>query len=137
MEIDRDKQRNVRDNQRQRDNRDNRDVRRDNNRGRDGRWPGGRDDSRDRMYGRDRDRWNDRDNRYRQSGNGGMDGRKRREEKNDKFVGSLSEGQKAQKDSSSDSDVGNVTIADDDDDEEKIIEARRKKREELLKVSSF
>lgn len=61
--------------------------------------------------------------------------RRRGEEKKDKFVGSLSEGQKPDKESSSDSDVGNINVNDDDDDDEKIIEQRRKKREELLKVS--
>lgn len=63
--------------------------------------------------------------------------KRRGEEKKDKFVGSLSEGQKPDKESSSDSDIGNINmnVDDDDDDEEKIIEQRRKKREELLKVS--
>lgn len=36
--------------------------------------------------------------------------------------------------SSSDSEIGDIDIAEDDD-EEKIIEMRRKKREELLKVT--
>lgn len=57
--------------------------------------------------------------------------RSKREER-DKFKGSLSEGQKVQKDSSSDSEVADIDIKDDED-EEKIIETRRKKREELLK----
>lgn len=154
-EIDRDKERSMRENQRRRDGRDNnqdmRDGRERNDRGdwrdkgqfsmqrgqRDFRRPMGRSRSRsrDRMGYRDnRDgrMRSDRDDRYR-SGNG-ADARRRRDEKNDKFVGSLSEGQKAEKDSSSDSDVANLDIADDEDDEEKIIEARRKKREELLKV---
>lgn len=77
--------------------------------------------SRDR-YDMDRQRDRDRGNR-------------KREEKNDKFVGSLSEGQKADKESSSDSELGDIKVNDneDEDDEEKIIEMRRKKREELMK----
>lgn len=63
--------------------------------------------------------------------------RKRKDDKNDKYMGSLSEGQKRQdKESSSGSDVGDIDI-DDEDEEEKIIEMRRKKREELLKVISY
>lgn len=49
-------------------------------------------------------------------------------------MGSLSEGQKQDKESTSGSDVGDIDI-DDEDEEEKIIEMRRKKREELLKVT--
>lgn len=154
-EIDREKERIVRDNQRRRGDRDSgRGDRRERSRysmERDQRRPGrsgsrgGSRDRFDRRFDRDRDNYdrnrfmrdrsrNERDDRYRYSGNGGGDYRKRREEKNDKFVGSLSEGQKIERDSSSDSEVTNVNIADDDDDEEKIIEQRRKKREELLKV---
>lgn len=81
--------------------------------------------SRDR-YDRDMDRGRDRDR-----------GNRKREEKNDKFIGSLSEGQKADKESSSESDYGEINIKvndnEDEDDEEKIIEMRRKKREELMK----
>lgn len=58
--------------------------------------------------------------------------RKRKDERSDKFMGSLSEGQK-HKESSSGSELGDIDI-DDDDEEEKIIEMRRKKREELMKV---
>lgn len=58
--------------------------------------------------------------------------RKKKEERSDKYMGSLSEGQK-HKESSSGSEVGDIDI-DDEDEEEKIIEMRRKKREELLKV---
>lgn len=60
--------------------------------------------------------------------------RKRKDDKNDKYMGSLSEGQNQHKESSSGSEVGDIDI-DDEDEEEKIIEMRRKKREELLKVS--
>lgn len=157
-EIDREKERIVRDNQRRRGDRDSGgrgggdrrersrfSMDRENRRSIRSRSRGGSRD-RDRRFDRDRDNWdrnrfmrgrsrNDREDRYRYSGNGGGgDYRKRREEKNDKFVGSLSEGQKIERDSSSDSEVANLDIADDDD-EEKIIEQRRKKREELLKVS--
>lgn len=45
----------------------------------------------------------------------------------------MSEGLKQQKESSSDSELGDIDI-DDEEDEEKIIEKRRKQREELLKV---
>lgn len=90
-------------------------------RNRDRNW-GDRD--RNRQFGRQR---NDRDFRNRNE-----DERKRREDKNDKYTGSLSEGQKKKADSSSESDIGDIKL-DDDDDEEKIIEMRRKKREELLK----
>lgn len=50
-------------------------------------------------------------------------------------MGSLSEGQKPDKDTTSESDYGDAPdpVYDDEDDEEKIIEMRRKKREELLK----
>lgn len=58
--------------------------------------------------------------------------RKRKDERNDKYMGSLSEGQK-NKESSSGSELGDIDI-DDEDEEEKIIEMRRKKREELMKV---
>lgn len=155
-EIDREKERIVRDNQRRRGDRDTGvrgdrrersrfSMEREQRRSIRSRSRGGSRD-RDRRFDRDRDNWdrnrfmrdrsrNDREDRYRYSGNGGGgDYRKRREEKNDKFVGSLSEGQKIERDSSSDSEVANLDIADDDD-EEKIIEQRRKKREELLKVS--
>lgn len=59
--------------------------------------------------------------------------RKRKDDKNDKYMGSLSEGQK-HRESSSGSEVGDIDI-DDDDEEERIIEMRRKKREELMKVN--
>lgn len=58
--------------------------------------------------------------------------RKRKDERSDKYMGSLSEGQK-HKESSSGSEVGDIDI-DEEDEEEKIIEMRRKKREELMKV---
>lgn len=58
--------------------------------------------------------------------------RRRKDDRSDKFMGSLSEGQK-HKESSSGSELGDIDI-DDEDDEEKIIEMRRKKREELMKV---
>lgn len=50
-------------------------------------------------------------------------------------MGSLSEGQKPDKDTTSESDYGDAPdpVYEDEDDEEKIIEMRRKKREELLK----
>lgn len=51
----------------------------------------------------------------------------------DKYKGSLSEGLKQHRDSSSsESEIADIKI-DDDEDEEKIIERRRKQREELLK----
>ncbi|XP_055843574.1 serine/threonine-protein kinase PRP4 homolog [Episyrphus balteatus] len=60
----------------------------------------------------------------------------RKEERPDRYRGSLSEGQKDRpKESSSsgsDDELNNIDI-NDDDDEEKIIEMRRKRREELLK----
>lgn len=88
---------------------------------------------RDRRGGKPRSRSRDRFDRDR-----GRDGDrygKRKEEKKDKFVGSLSEGQKPDKDTSSESDYGPSPepVYEDEDDEEKIIEMRRKKREELLK----
>ncbi|KAJ6633606.1 Serine/threonine-protein kinase PRP4 like, partial [Pseudolycoriella hygida] len=125
-EIDRDKERSYRDRRRdvggRMDGRFNRDRnrysieidRRGNQRSR----------SRDR-YDRDiADRGRERDR-----------GHRKREEKNDKFIGSLSEGQKADKESSSDSEIGDIKVNynEDEDDEEKIIEQRRKKREELMK----
>ncbi len=128
-EIDRDKERSFRDRRRdggggggggRMDGRFNRDRNRYSTDGR-----GNRSRSRDR-YDRDNmDRGRDRD----------RGGNRKREEKNDKFVGSLSEGQKADKESSSDSEIGDIKVNDneDEDDEEKIIEMRRKKREELLK----
>lgn len=88
--------------------------------------------SRDRYdRGTNRDRSRDRDRYQQRRGKG--------EEKKDKFVGSLSEGQKPEKDTSSESDYGELDMkvnVDDDDDEERIIELRRKKREELLKKLS-
>lgn len=88
---------------------------------------------RDRRGGQARSRSRDRNDRMR-----GRDSNrygKRKEEKKDKFVGSLSEGQKPDKDTTSESDYGDAPdpVYDDEDDEEKIIEMRRKKREELLK----
>lgn len=61
--------------------------------------------------------------------------RKRKDDRNDKYMGSLSEGQK-HKESSSGSELGDIDI-DDEDEEEKIIEMRRKKREELMKVQHY
>lgn len=87
--------------------------------------------SRDRYDRMNRDRSRDRDRYQQRRGKG--------EEKKDKFVGSLSEGQKPEKDTSSESDYGELDMkvnVDDDDDEERIIEMRRKKREELLKKLS-
>ncbi|XP_052862498.1 serine/threonine-protein kinase PRP4 homolog [Anopheles cruzii] len=116
--------------------------------------PGGRDRlrarsrSRDRVGGpgrfnrdrdRDRDRgWEmrDRDRNYRGWQRNGRDGRAggkaNRKTEDDRFKDSLSEGLKQHKESSSDSDIGDIDI-DDDEDEEKIIEKRRKEREALLK----
>lgn len=75
-----------------------------------------------------RSRSRKRDERYRGNDDGS------RKQKEDKFMGSLSEGQKAEeKGSSSESELGDIKL-DDEDDEEKIIEMRRKKREELVKV---
>ncbi|XP_059612540.1 uncharacterized protein LOC132259025 [Phlebotomus argentipes] len=61
--------------------------------------------------------------------------RREKEEVKDKYKDSLSEGQvhpKNRKDSSSESEMGDIDIKDEED-EEKIIEQRRKRREELLK----
>lgn len=96
---------------------------------------GRRNSSRDRFRGRSRSR--DR-NRYDKDGRGGPGGRNgrdrggRRKPEDDKYKDSLSEGLKQQKESSSDSEIGDIDI-DDEEDEEKIIEKRRKQREELLK----
>lgn len=89
-------------------------------------------DRRGNQRSRSRDRY-DRDNQDR--GRERDRGNRKREEKNDKFVGSLSEGQKADKESSSGSEIDDIKVNDneDEDDEEKIIEMRRKKREELMK----
>lgn len=131
-EIDRDKERCFRD------------------RRRDGGGGGGRPDGRpDGRFNRDRNRYSidgdrrgnqrsrSRDRYDRDNMDRGRDrdrGNRKREEKNDKFIGSLSEGQKADKESSSDSEIGDIKVNDnDEDDEEKIIEMRRKKREELMK----
>lgn len=156
QEIDRDKERIQREQQQQRTvgnsgNRyDNNERQRDG--GRDGRFGRNRysmerdrergrdsyrmnDMDRDRDRDRERDRYNDRQRNYRDDRRGYFEPqRKRREEKNDKFMGSLSEGQKPDRasSSSSDSDVGDIKL-DDEDEEEKIIEMRRKKREELLR----
>ncbi|XP_055688282.1 serine/threonine-protein kinase PRP4 homolog [Lutzomyia longipalpis] len=62
--------------------------------------------------------------------------RREKEELKDKYKDSLSEGQihpRNRKESSSESEMGDIDIKDDDEDEEKIIEQRRKRREELLK----
>lgn len=109
-----------------------------------GRRMGGAGD-RDRYDGRGRSR--DRHNRHADERGGG----RRKDDKKDKFVGSLSEGQMPDRDSSSGSERGggrgarttktaasvhNVDDNDDEedeDDEEKIIEMRRRKREELLR----
>ncbi|XP_037044330.1 serine/threonine-protein kinase prp4 [Bradysia coprophila] len=126
-EIDRDKERSFRDRRRDGGNGGRMDGRFNRDRNRysiDGDRRNQRSRSRDR-YDRDNmDRQRDRDR-----------GNRKREEKNDKFVGSLSEGQKADKESSSDSEIGDIKVNDneDEDDEEKIIEMRRKKREELMK----
>lgn len=96
--------------------RDRREYERDRNRDRYGRY--------DKKYsGNDRNRYNDEP----------TSSRKRKEERSDKFMGSLSEGQRPDKESSSGSEIADIDI-DDEDDEEKIIQMRRKKREELLKV---
>lgn len=120
-EIDRDKERSFRDRRRDggRYNRD-RNVYDGDRRGNQGR-------------SRSRDRY-DRDNVDR-ARPGRERGYRKREEKNDKYVGSLSEGQKADKESSSGSEMGDIKVNDneDEDDEEKIIEMRRRKREELVK----
>lgn len=80
------------------------------------------------------DRHNDKSKNFRGDRSRPADAsRKRKDERNDKFQGSLSEGLK-QKDSSSGSEMGDIDL-NDDDDEEKII-AMRRKREELMKVSS-
>lgn len=122
-EIDRDKERCFRDRRRdgggRMDGRFNRDRNRYSMEG--DRRGNQRSRSRDRYDNMDRGRDRDRGNR-------------KREEKNDKFVGSLSEGQKADKESSSDSEIRDIKVNDnEEDDEEKIIEMRRKKREELMK----
>ncbi|XP_053672381.1 serine/threonine-protein kinase PRP4 homolog [Anopheles nili] len=122
-----------------------------------GRGGGGRLGSRDRFRGRsrsrdrdlrlgagrnardrDRDRMRERD-RARDYGRGaqrnGRDGRgsgRGRKLDDDRFKDSLSEGLKQQKESSSESEMGDIDI-DDEEDEEKIIEKRRKEREALLK----
>ncbi|XP_058466220.1 serine/threonine-protein kinase PRP4 homolog isoform X2 [Malaya genurostris] len=97
--------------------------------------------SRDRFRGRSRSRdrgWRDRDDRGRydrdRNARNGRDyrGGAKRKPEDDKYKDSLSEGLKQQKESSSDSEVGDINI-DDEEDEEKIIEKRRKQREELLK----
>lgn len=151
-EIDRDKERSFRDNQNQRlsgnnryENerrperavrdrsrfsmeRENRRVSGRNSRERDRDRVNDRD--RERERDRDRDRYDNRkrDDRYKRNEDGF------RKRKVDKYMGSLSEGQKVdEKGSSSDSEIADIKM-DDDDDEEKIIEQRRKKREELLKV---
>lgn len=98
----------------------------------------GRSRSRDRERNRERERDRDRDDRGRynrdQGGRNGRDyrGNVRRKPEDDKYKDSLSEGLKQQKESSSDSEIGDINI-DDEEDEEKIIEKRRKQREELLK----
>ncbi|XP_063698311.1 uncharacterized protein LOC134829240 [Culicoides brevitarsis] len=51
----------------------------------------------------------------------------------DKFKDSLSEGLKAAKESSSESETNDIDLNDEEEDEEQIIERRRKQREELLK----
>lgn len=100
-------------------------------------------DDRNRGRSMDRDRWN-RDRR--DNSRGRRDSRDRyprryndreRDRKgksdSDKFKGSLSEGLKNDKGgSSSESEMGDIKIAEDED-EESIIERRRKQREELLK----
>ncbi|EAT39652.1 AAEL008556-PB [Aedes aegypti] len=104
-----------------------------------GRMYNSRDRYRGRSRSRDRDRDRDDRGRYDRDRNdrdrNGRDRRggpgKRRPE-DDKFKDSLSEGLKQQKESSSDSELGDIDI-DDEEDEEKIIEKRRKQREELLK----
>lgn len=142
-EIDRDKERSFREREHRR-----REVDRNPQVGHNNRndWQGsGRERSRYSMErdrrasqrSRSRDRYDrmDRGGRSRDRDRGGN---RRKEEKRDKFVGSLSEGQKPEKDTSSESDYGETTKeVEEEDDEEKIIEMRRKKREELLKKLSF
>lgn len=122
-EIDRDKERCFRDRRRDGGGRADGRFNRDRNRySIDG-------DRRGNQRSRSRDRY-DRDDRGRDRDRGN----RKREEKNDKFVGSLSEGQKVDKESSSESDYGDIKVNEiEEDDEEKIIEMRRKKREELMK----
>lgn len=84
-----------------------------------------RDRHRGRERSRERDKSKDRRNRDRYKG---------RNEKYDKYQGSLSEGLK-QVMSGSDSDIElDIDINDEEEDEQEIIERRRKQREELLKV---
>uniref|UniRef100_A0A182SFS1 Serine/threonine-protein kinase PRP4 homolog n=1 Tax=Anopheles maculatus TaxID=74869 RepID=A0A182SFS1_9DIPT len=102
-------------------------------RDRDMRGAGGRLD-RERDRGRDRDRdGRDYGRGMQRNGRDGRGGGKGRKADDDRFKDSLSEGLKQQKESSSDSEIGDIDI-DDEEDEEKIIEKRRKEREALLKV---
>ncbi|XP_038118211.1 serine/threonine-protein kinase prp4 isoform X1 [Culex quinquefasciatus] len=93
---------------------------------------GRRNSSRDRFRGRSRSRDRGRYDRDDRGGRNGRDRGGRRKPEDDKYKDSLSEGLKQQKESSSDSEIGDIDI-DDEEDEEKIIEKRRKQREELLK----
>lgn len=136
QEIDRDKERNNRDQHQPRGMGNS--ANRYDDRQRDGRYGRNRYSMERERDGRRMNdmRYNDRQRNYRddrQRGNAEQS-RKRREEKNDKFMGSLSEGQKPDRESnsSSGSDIGDIKL-DDEDEEEKIIEMRRKNREELLK----
>lgn len=118
---------------------------------------GGGGRGRERERDRERDRWmrershsrskvesdrrreqreRDKERGPRGDGGGGGGSAGRKEERPDRYRGSLSEGQKdRQKESSSsssDEELNNIDF-NDEDDEEKIIEMRRKRREELLK----
>ncbi|EDS27572.1 prp4 [Culex quinquefasciatus] len=93
---------------------------------------GRRNSSRDRFRGRSRSRDRGRYDRDDRGGRNGRDRGGRRKPEDDKYKDSLSEGLKQQKESSSDSEIGDIDI-DDEEDEEKIIEKRRKQREELLR----
>lgn len=134
-ERDRDRER-ARGRQRDRDRsmeryRNSRDGRRSMDRG--GRRFSSRDRNRMRSRSRDREREREREDRIRYDRDRNRrDGRSKRKPEDDKYKDSLSEGLKEQKESSTDSEIGDIDI-DDEEDEEKIIEKRRKQREELLK----
>ncbi|XP_053662077.1 serine/threonine-protein kinase PRP4 homolog [Anopheles marshallii] len=101
-------------------------------RDRDMRGPGGRIDRDRDGRGRDRDRDRDYGRGMQRNGRDGRGGGRGRKVDDDRFKDSLSEGLKQQKESSSESEMGDIDI-DDEEDEEKIIEKRRKEREALLK----
>lgn len=149
-----------RDRERERDRERDRDRDRDRIRDRDRRRIDERDrynrrrsPERRRSWGREIDprkpRYGDRDYRSRSNEKMGRnrsprdDGRRRmndkrkKDDRKDKYRGSLSEGQKVyEASSSSESTIADIDI-DDEEDEEKIIEQRRKQREELMKVNDF